>query len=340
MAELAGADANRGADVSHELDVERAVALLAAGEVVGLPTETVYGLAADGSNESAVRRVFTVKGRPPGHPVILHVADPAEVYRYASHVPAEAERLIRSFWPGPLTLVLPRSSLVPDVVTGGLPTVGLRMPAHPIFLEVARRLGKPLAAPSANRFGRVSPTRAEHVRADFGGDVPLVLDGGACTVGLESTIVDLTSARPRLRRPGGITQKEMLERADVQVFVDDGAGLPVPGSLPSHYAPRAEVLLASHARLWERVREAARGSKVGVLHQGAVPSDLPPGVVTLRVGATERDLAHELYAALRRLDEEGVEVVVSVIPDAVGSSEAGVGDAVRDRLQRAAAPRT
>lgn len=339
MADLGGADANRGVGVSRDVDLDSAVVLLRAGEVVGLPTETVYGLAADGSNESAVRRVFAVKGRPAGHPVILHVADPTEVDRYASHVPAEAERLIRSFWPGPLTLVLSRSSLVPDVVTGGLPTVGLRMPAHPIFLEVAGRLGRPLAAPSANRFGRVSPTRAEHVRADFGDDIPLVLDGGACTVGLESTIVDLTGARPRLRRPGGITQKDMLERADVEVFVDDGAGLPVPGSLPSHYAPRAQVLLASQARLWDRVREAAQASKVGVLHQGAAPSDLPPGVVTLRVGATEQDLAHELYAALRSLDEQGVEVVVSVIPDALGSSEASVGEAVRDRLQRAAAPR-
>lgn len=335
---VSASDVTRGAENGDDLD--RAVALLAAGEVVGLPTETVYGLAADGSNENAVRRVFAIKGRPPGHPVILHVAHLADVHRYARHVPPEAERLVRAFWPGPLTLVLPRSELVPDVVTGGLPTVGLRMPAHPMFLAVAERLGRPLAAPSANRFGRVSPTRAEHVRLDLGGDVPLVLDGGPCAVGLESTIVDLTGARPRLRRPGAITQKDMLERADVQVFVDDGAGLPVPGSLPSHYAPRAQVLLAARGDLWQRVREAARGHKVGVLHRGAPPLDLPAGVVAYRVGETEAELAHELYAALRNLDEQGVELVVSVFPDALGLGDAGVGEAVRDRLQRAAAPRS
>lgn len=322
--------------VEQSADVERAVRLLAAGEVVGLPTETVYGLAADGSNDSAVRKVFSIKGRPPGHPVILHVAQPDDVHRYAHAVPPEAERLLRAFWPGPLTLVLPRSALVPDVVTGGLPTVGLRMPAHPLFLEVARRLGRPLAAPSANRFGRVSPTRAEHVRLDLGKDVPLVLDGGPCAVGVESTIVDLSGKSPRLRRPGGITPEDMLERADVRVFVDDGEGLPVPGSLPSHYAPRATVVLAASGELWRRVRTEALRRRVGVVHRGAAPPDLPDSVATVRVGESEQELAHDLYAALRSLDEQGVELVVSVIPEVASGS---VGEAVLDRLKRASAPR-
>jgi len=249
-------------------------------------------------------------------------------------VPGAARRLMDAFWPGPLTLVLPRSGAVPDVVTGGLPTVGLRMPAHPLTLELLRRLGRPLAAPSANRFGRVSPTTAEHVRADLGVDVPLVLEGGPCTVGLESTIVDLTAARPRLRRPGAITPHDMHERAGVLVDADDGAGLPVPGSLPSHYAPRAQVLLARPEELWQRVRELALLGPVGVLHRGTAPPDLPANVTPCSVGETGEELAHRLYAALRMLDEHGAVHIVSVIPETVG-----LGEAVLDRLLRAAAAR-
>lgn len=315
-------------------DSSRAVLLLAAGEVVGLPTETVYGLAADGLNENAVRRVFAIKGRPVGHPVILHVGSTADLHRYAERVPEAAERLARAFWPGPLTLVLTRSALVPDVVTGGLDTVGLRMPAHPMALEVLRRLGRPLAAPSANRFGKVSPTRAEHVQADLGEDIPFVLDGGPCEVGVESTIVDLSAAVPRLRRPGKITIEDMWRDAGVAVEVDDGVGPAVPGSLPTHYAPRASVSLVAGPDLWPRVRLEARRVKLGVICQSEVPADLPPDVLVERLGPTGVDLARDLYAALRRLDDQGAELVLSVLPEAVG-----VGIAAIDRLERAAAPR-
>jgi len=317
-----------------ETELHRALALLSAGEVVGVPTETVYGLAADGLNESAVRRVFAIKGRPPGHPVILHVGTSEEVVRYAADVPLAARRLMDVFWPGPLTLILPRSGAVPDVVTGGLPTVGLRMPAHPLTLALLQRFGRPLAAPSANRFGRVSPTTAEHVRADLGADVPLVLDGGACVIGLESTIVDVTGAEPRLRRPGAITPGEMQERAGVRVYVDDGAGLPVPGSLPSHYAPRAQVLLVPADELWSRVRELSLLGPVGVLDRGVAPPDLPANVTVCAMGQTGAELAQRLYAALRLLDERGALHIVSVMPEAIG-----LGEAIVDRLQRAAAPR-
>jgi len=315
-------------------DSNRAVILLAAGEVVGLPTETVYGLAADGLNEDAVRRVFAIKGRPTGHPVILHVGSPADLHRYAERVPEAAERLARAFWPGPLTLVLKRSALVPDVVTGGLDTVGLRMPAHPLALHVLRRLGRPLAAPSANRFGKVSPTRAEHVQADLGGDIPFVLDGGPCEVGLESTIVDLSGERPRLRRPGKITIEDMWRDAGVAVEADDGVGPAVPGSLPTHYAPRAAVSLVAGPDLWPRARQEAQRVKLGVICQSEVPTDLPPSVLVERLGQTGADLARDLYAALRRLDDQGAELVLSVLPEAVG-----VGIAAIDRLERAAAPR-
>jgi L-threonylcarbamoyladenylate synthase len=315
-------------------DTNRAVLLLGAGEVVGLPTETVYGLAADGLNESAVRRVFAIKGRPPGHPVILHVGTSADLHRYAESVPEAAEKLVRAFWPGPLTLVLRRSAAVPDVVTGGRDTVGLRMPAHPLALDVLRRLGRPLAAPSANRFGKVSPTSAEHVLADLGDDVPFVLDGGRCEVGLESTIVDLSGAVPRLRRPGKITIEDMWRGAGVAVEGDDGVGPVVPGSLPTHYAPRAPVALVAGQDLWLRARQEALRLKLGVICQTEAPLDLPPGVFIERLGQTGADLARDLYAALRRLDDRGVDLVLSVLPEAVG-----VGIAAIDRLERAAAPR-
>jgi len=266
--------------------------------------------------------------------VILHVGDPADVHELAEQVSDDALRLMRAFWPGPLTLVLPRSRRVLDVVTGGLPTVGLRMPAHPLVLDVLRRLGRPLAAPSANRFGRVSPTTAAHVVADLGSDVPFVLDGGPCTVGVESTIVDLTGPRARLRRPGGVTAGDMRREAAVEVLADDGYGAPVPGSLPSHYAPRAAVELVAVEQLWDRVRVEAKTGRVGVLCQGTVPGDLPTGVVVERLGDGEAEVARALYSALRRLDEQGVTVVLSVVPTATG-----VGAAVIDRLTRAAAPR-
>jgi L-threonylcarbamoyladenylate synthase len=209
------------------------------------------------------------------------------------------------------------------------------MPAHPLALDVLRRLGRPLAAPSANRFGKVSPTCAEHVRADLAGDVPFVLDGGPCAIGVESTIVDLSGSGAILRRPGGVSIEAMWEQARVEVQPDDGLGHAVPGSLPSHYAPRAAVILVAEERLWAEVAQRVQLGQLGVICQCAVPPDLPSGVSVERLGAGGADLAHGLYAALRRLDEQGVVLVLSVLPPAVG-----LGVAVVDRLRRSAAPRS
>jgi L-threonylcarbamoyladenylate synthase len=224
--------------------------------------------------------------------------------------------------------------LVSDVVTGGLETVGLRMPAHPLALDVLRRLGRPVAAPSANRFGKVSPTSAQHVLSDLGDDVPFILDGGPCAVGLESTIVDLSRDVPRLRRPGKVTIEDMWREAQVEVTADDGIGPAVPGALPTHYAPRAPVSLVAAAEVWQRVEREAGSRRLGVICQSEVPANLPSNVLVERLGQSGADLARQLYAALRRLDERGVDLVLSVLPDAVG-----VGIAVIDRLERAAAPR-
>ncbi|HEV7536585.1 MAG TPA: L-threonylcarbamoyladenylate synthase, partial [Acidimicrobiia bacterium] len=192
-------------------DVAEAVAVLRRGGLVAFPTETVYGLGADANNPAAVERLFAVKGRPRSHPVIVHLGDPMALKEWASEVPAEAWALAEAFWPGPLTLILPRADRVPDAVTGGAATVGLRVPAQPLALELLEAFGDGVAAPSANRFGRVSPTTAAHVRADLGSDVDLVLDGGMCRVGVESTIVDLSSAVPAVLRLGGTSTEALAE---------------------------------------------------------------------------------------------------------------------------------
>lgn len=314
-------------------DVERAVAALRCGELVGLPTETVYGLAGDGLSEEAVRRIFRVKGRPPGHPVILHLGELDWLDRFAAVVPFQARLLAQAFWPGPLTLILPRSSLVSDVVTGGLCTVALRMPAHPVALHVIRALGRPLAAPSANRFGRVSPTRARHVAADLGSDVAVVLDGGACSVGVESTIVDLSQDVPRLLRPGSIGIEDMKRLTGVTVLADDGSGPAAPGTLPSHYAPRAPVFLVADSDLEAELRAFGAQKKVGVIARRSLPG-LADNVTVCEVSGSLEVFARGLYEGLRSLDEAGCEVILTVPPEA-----SGLGVAIIDRLRRAAAPR-
>ncbi|HZI11045.1 MAG TPA: L-threonylcarbamoyladenylate synthase, partial [Myxococcus sp.] len=214
--------------------LERAVDLLRHGGVIALPTETVYGLAANAEDELAVRRVFAIKGRPATHPLIVHIPGVEHLASWAREVPEAAHRLASAFWPGPLTLVLPRTPRATDAVTGGQDTVALRVPGHPVALEVLRRLGGGLAAPSANRFGRVSPTMAEHVRQDLGGDVDLVLDGGPCTVGVESTIVDLSSDAPAILRPGGLAAEEVERVLGRPVPVRTESKVRVSGSLASH----------------------------------------------------------------------------------------------------------
>ena len=305
--------------------VAEAVAALRAGQVIGLPTETVYGLAGDAANPAAVARIFALKRRPPGHPLIVHLGDAAQLDDWARDVPAAARTLAARYWPGPLTLVLPRAARVPDAVTGGQDTVALRMPAHPLAHAVLAAFGGALAAPSANRFGRVSPTRAEHVRAEFGDAVPCVLDGGPCAVGIESTIVDLSSATPRILRPGAITRAMLEQTLGGPVAAGAAHGAPrVSGSLPAHYAPRTPLALLDAPAL--RQRRAEDGALL-LTHSLAV--DTAHG---RRLPGDAAGYAQALYAALRELDARGARVILAErVPDT--PEWAGV----RDRLARAAA---
>ncbi len=312
--------------------VARAVEVLRAGGLIGLPTETVYGLGADASNELAVRRIFAVKGRPSSHPLIVHVASTEIARQWATDWAAEAERLATALWPGPLTIIVRRSSLATDAVTGGQDTVGLRVPDHPLALELLRAFGGGVAAPSANRFGRVSPTTAQHVRDELGAEVDVVLEGGPCRIGVESTIVDLSGRSPRVLRPGGVP-REQLERllGRPVPLASEARDLRAPGMLASHYAPRAGLwLVTAETVAPEAAARLASGATVAVLTPAGVPA--PPGVTSF-VLADDAEYARELYATLRRVDELGLDVVLAVPPP-----EAGVGLAVVDRLTRASTP--
>ena len=312
-------------------DADEAVDLLRAGGLVALPTETVYGLAADASSEDALARLFSAKGRPAEHPVIVHVASASTADGWAVDVPTWTRPLMDRLWPGPLTLILPRAPHVLDAVTGGQPTVGLRVPDHPLTAQVLERFSGGLAAPSANRYGRVSPTTAAHVVTGLG-DVldpqrDAVLDGGPCQVGVESTIVGAWDDVPRLLRPGAVTATQIAEFAGRQVRLGSG-GVRSPGSTASHYAPRARVVVVDADGLGEAasVTTAVRPS-VLALREVTVP----PGLPSLAQPADAVEYAHVLYAALQRADAIGSDVVLAVPP--VGE---GVGVAVRDRLRRAA----
>lgn len=324
-------------DAEHAT-IERAAAVLRAGGLVAFPTETVYGLGADAESPSAVQRIFAAKGRPPSHPLIVHIADASLLDAWAADVPASARRLADACWPGPLTLVLRRSSRVCDAVTGGLDTVGLRVPDHPLALALLRAFGGGIAAPSANRFGAVSPTTAAHVRADLGALVDVVLDGGPCSVGLESSIVDLSRGDddPVLLRAGGHA-RETLERVLGRALADAGVdAVASPGRLASHYAPHARVVLVDAADI-EATIAAHAGERIGVLRLGGVG----PGRWHDHGDRIEVELgglaaaAHDLYATLRELDARGCTVIVASAPEL-----AGLGLAIADRLHKAAAERS
>jgi L-threonylcarbamoyladenylate synthase len=319
-------------------EIERAVALLHAGELVAFPTETVYGLGADAANATAVAKIFAAKGRPADHPLIVHLPSAAHLSRWAREIPAEAEALAAAFWPGPLTLILKRQPQVPDAVTGGQDTVGLRVPSHPLALELLDAFGGAngggLAAPSANRFGRISPTTAAHVREELGERVPLVLDGGACPVGIESTILDLSRGAPVLLRPGSIGAADIarvLGHAP-EAAAPQAEAPRVSGSLDAHYAPRTPLQLVSSDGLLFALRNAlVAGERVAVLAPTAqaISHDL---VSWKRSPAEPAGFAHDLYASLRELDALGcVRILVQQPP----AGEAWL--AINDRLRRAAA---
>ena len=309
-------------------NVRRAVEILRAGGLVAFPTETVYGLGADASSEAALKKLYAVKGRPAGHPVIVHFASADEAFAWAREVPEAARRLAARFWPGPLTLILKRSARAGDFVTGGQDTVGLRVPSHPVAQALLSEFGSGVAAPSANRFGRVSPTRAAHVREDLGEDVDLVLEGGDSEVGIESTIVDLSRGRAVLLRHGAITPA-MLEQALGAAVAAADAGAPrASGTLERHYAPKTPLrLVASHA-LDQEISRAGGGTAVLAYSR---PDER--AARWLRMPREPQGYAHRLYAALRELDAAGCALILVEEPP-----QDAAWAAVRDRLKRAAAP--
>ena len=313
-------------------DIEKAVALLRQGELVAFPTETVYGLGADAGNPSAVAKIFAAKGRPADHPLIVHLPGDDHLERWACDIPPAAYELAEAFWPGPLTLILKRQPNVIDAVTGGQDTVGLRVPGHPLALDLLRAFGGGVAAPSANRFGRISPTTAQHVVDDLGAAVALVLDGGACRVGIESTIVDLSTGRSRILRPGMISGAD-LGRVLGRVPPTGAGDMPrVSGSLESHYAPRTPLALVQPDVLIFAVRDAlANDERLAVLAPMACPI-ADQRIVWHQAPSEPAAFARELYASLRLLDAAGCARIVVQKPPA-----ADAWRAVNDRLQRAAA---
>ncbi|MEY9211101.1 threonylcarbamoyl-AMP synthase [Thermobifida halotolerans] len=315
--------------VSEEA-LERAARVLRGGGLVAFPTETVYGLGADAANPSAVARIFAAKGRPADHPLIVHVASAATARDWAASFPESARALADAFWPGPLTMVLPRSERVPDAVTGGRPTVGLRVPDQPVARALLERFGGGVAAPSANRFGRVSPTTAAHVAADLGERVDLVVDGGPCAVGVESTIVEIDGDRLAVLRTGAVTADDIAAVTGLPVAATPTGPARAPGMLAAHYAPRARVVLAEAPEAAETVaRWVEKGHQVAVLAE-VLPADLPGEALPLAAVGSARDYARVLYQRLRDVDAAGADVVVAVPPAPVG-----IGLAVRDRLLRA-----
>ncbi|MCC2973331.1 L-threonylcarbamoyladenylate synthase [Massilia sp. IC2-476] len=316
--------------------IDAAARALEAGALVAFPTETVYGLGADAENPQAVAAIYAAKGRPQDHPVIVHLAPDAPLDYWATDIPPEAHALAEAFWPGPLTMILRRAPNIPDAVSGGQDTVGLRCPSHPVAIALLRAFkgGKGgVAAPSANKFGAVSPTLAEHVRDEFGADrsVAMVLDGGASQVGIESTIVDLSRLAtngPVLLRPGHISAQAIAAVIDQLPSAPDAAAPRASGTLESHYAPHTPVAMQESGQLRLTLAElAGAGRKVALIHY----SDMPSTHAALRLPATPDGFAHALYAALRAMDGHGADVILVEAPP-----QGGDWLGVNDRLRRAA----
>ena len=308
------------------------MALLRAGELVAFPTETVYGLGADASNPAAVAKIFAAKGRPADHPVIVHLPAAEQLDAWARVVPDAARQLAAAFWPGPLTLILKRRPRVPDAVTGGQDTVGLRVPNHPLALDLLRAFEGGLAAPSANRFGRISPTSAAHVRDELGTAVALVLDGGPCRVGIESTIVDCSRERPAILRPGMIGAAEIGRALGIDRLAEAAADRPrVSGALESHYAPAAPLRLLAGGEIERELRLALRrGERVAVLAFDA-PCLIDERLQWRMAAPDSATYARELYAALRTLDGACADLILVEAPP-----QGAQWLAIADRLARAA----
>jgi L-threonylcarbamoyladenylate synthase len=317
--------------------VQRAAELLRAGQVVALPTETVYGLAANALNPGAVERIFQIKGRPAHNPIIVHVASLAMAQHCVASWPEVAGKLAAAFWPGPLTLVLPRSPAIPEIVTAGGATVGVRWPSHPFIQAVVRECGFPLAAPSANLSNRISPTQAAHVRSSLGDRIPLIVDGGPAHVGIESTVLDLSVSPARLLRPGMIRETSLLAVLGRLRTGQESNGEPLksPGQLPRHYAPSARLVVLHWSNELELEEQSSRfqvpPAKTHVLAHTAIPSGRRFGRVSV-IPHDPEAFARALYAELHLCDEAGAELII-----VEGLPETNEWRAVSDRLNRAAA---
>lgn len=316
--------------------IAEAAAIIRRGGLVGFPTETVYGLGADATNGAAVSGIFAAKGRPSWNPLIVHVSDAADARRHATAWPETADLLARKFWPGPLTLVLPRARSIPDEVTAGLPTVGLRVPAHPVALALIAAAGRPIAAPSANKSMRLSPTEGNHVAAALGDEADLILDAGPASVGIESTVIDLSGAVPTILRPGMISLdalRAILGQVEMASgHAAEGEARASPGMMERHYSPAAKLVLTAGPGADDvaaaALREEAHGARVLALARSPVAEDT---FAVWRMPADAASYARSLYATLHRADAEGFEIIVVEAPPA-GSE----WDGVRDRLRRAA----
>ena len=309
-------------------------AALAAGRLVAFPTETVYGLGASALDPVAVAGIFAAKGRPTDHPLICHLASADDLAPLVAAITPDAAALADAFWPGPLTLVMHRSAVAPDAVTGGRDTVAVRVPAHHLALALIGAFGGPVAAPSANRFGRPSPTRAQDVLDELGDAVAVVIDGGPCEIGIESTVLDLTTDPPQVLRPGRISADQLAHVLGRAVAAAASGPARAPGMLESHYAPGARVeVLGDIDAAMARARDITEdGGRAGLIATGA--GDTDNAVTVLAAPTSPDDYAARLYAAFRRADAQGVDVILAVPPPAEG-----IGVAVRDRLARAAAGR-
>ena len=303
-------------DGNSESEIDECVEMLRAGSVIGIPTETVYGLAAIATNSSAINLVFTTKERPTSHPLILHIADVSMLDDWATNISSEARALCKKFWPGPLTLILHKSDKVLTEVTGGRDTVAIRCPNHSVTTKLLKKLNDAVVAPSANKFGKVSPTTAKHVVNDLGSDISLVLDGGDCSIGLESTIIDCTTTPPQLLRTGAITAEHILQECNITVVAASGESR-APGMLEKHYAPVCRVVLVSSSQegLIEAQRYVADGFKVRLLD---LTEDLDK-------------FARLLYSSLRTADKDGMNVAI-----VVRAPMKGIGFAINERLEKAA----
>ncbi|MFI6360357.1 L-threonylcarbamoyladenylate synthase [Streptomyces sp. NPDC050743] len=316
-------------------DIEKAAGVLRDGGLVALPTETVYGLGANAEDPAAVARIFQVKGRPPSHPLIVHIGGAEQLDDWVQDVPATARLLAEHFWPGPLTLVLRRGSRVPLEATGGLETVAVRVPDHPVALALLSAFGGGVTAPSANRFGSVSPTTVDHVRAELGEAVDFVLDGGPCEVGVESTIVDATGAIPSILRPGGVTREDLEAVLGCPLAVPSTSRVRVPGQHPSHYAPRARVVLVEPEKVVAEAELAQElGHQVGVLLPASFTDAAVRVHAVVALPGSMAAYARGLYGFLRELDRQGCDLIVASLP-----VEEGLGLAIANRLRRAAGPR-